>query len=221
MCLCCNNLCAFVDHVLCYPDLEVRNRRLPLRLNLIVPYSRLLYSVSWFRTNGSGLPSPETSVLNQPTLRNNPEDGRILNWRCLWWGVMLLFNLRLHQFICQRICQQIRDLCAIKQPCPTAELKRTPCIICVGDEYSESLHLLIVRRDYNSSRFHTFIQPHGKMSPATWQKHKMRSQCDIWFLHSINWALMVFLNWWTSINYLSNIDSHCGISNDPHHGKSN
>jgi hypothetical protein len=27
---------------------------------------------------------PETSVLNQPTLRNNPEDGRILQYLASW-----------------------------------------------------------------------------------------------------------------------------------------
>jgi hypothetical protein len=57
----------------------------------ILASSRLLRSVGWFRTDVSGLPigpifkdclavedgtegSPETSVINQPTPRNNPED---------------------------------------------------------------------------------------------------------------------------------------------------
>jgi hypothetical protein len=54
----------------------------------ILPSSEMLRSVGWFSTDVSGLRvgpdlkmgpirSPETSVLNQPTLHNIPEDGRI------------------------------------------------------------------------------------------------------------------------------------------------
>ena len=60
----------------------------------ILPSSGLLLSVGWFRTDISrlhtgpiflddrpfmmgGTGSPEMSVLNQPTLSSNPEDGRI------------------------------------------------------------------------------------------------------------------------------------------------
>ena len=83
----------------------VRDRRLPPRLNRILPSAGLLRGVRWFKTDVSGLPirpifkgqdqdvhvsswtswplktwrirSPETSVLNHLTPRNNPEDGRI------------------------------------------------------------------------------------------------------------------------------------------------
>jgi hypothetical protein len=71
------------------------DRRLPLRFTVILPSSRLLLSVDWLNTDVSGQPicsrlqrssvpwrwepigCPETSVINQPTLFNNPEDGRI------------------------------------------------------------------------------------------------------------------------------------------------
>jgi hypothetical protein len=44
----------------------------------ILPSSGLLHSVGWLRTNVSGpIGNSETSVLNQPTLCNNPENGRI------------------------------------------------------------------------------------------------------------------------------------------------
>ena len=52
----------------------------------ILPSSGLLRSVGWLSTDVSGQPvgpifkgpigCPETSVLKQPTLRNNPEDGK-------------------------------------------------------------------------------------------------------------------------------------------------
>ena len=70
-----------------------RGRSLPLRFTWILPSSGLLCRVGELITDVSGLPicpvlftwllkmeqigSPETSVLNQRTLCNNPEDGRI------------------------------------------------------------------------------------------------------------------------------------------------
>ena len=77
------------------------DRRLPLRLNRILPSSGLLRGVSWFKTDVlrlticpifegqtvqeevgplkmGRLGSPEKSVLNPLTPRNNPEDGRKL-----------------------------------------------------------------------------------------------------------------------------------------------
>jgi hypothetical protein len=81
---------------------QTLDRRLLLRLNWMLPSSELL-SVGWFRTDVSGRPviriskghacwtdwqlkmgpvcSSETSVLNEPTLRKNPEAGRIHNPR--------------------------------------------------------------------------------------------------------------------------------------------
>ena len=72
----------------------MRNRRLPQRLNWILSSPGLLHGVRWFETDVSGLHispiykgelplkmgpkgSPETSVSNHLTLRNNPEDGII------------------------------------------------------------------------------------------------------------------------------------------------
>jgi hypothetical protein len=78
----------------------VWDRRLPLRLNIIIPYSGLLRGVDRFKIKGSGVPiypifngeaSPwtawlfkreaignnETSVLNQITPCNNQTDGRV------------------------------------------------------------------------------------------------------------------------------------------------
>ena len=74
-------------------------RRLLLKLNWILPSSGLLFGVRWLETDVLGLPtghifkdeawrawplkrgpigSPETSISNHLTLRNNAEDGRIL-----------------------------------------------------------------------------------------------------------------------------------------------
>ena len=73
----------------------MRDRRLPSRLNRILPSFGLLRGVRWFGTDVSALPvgptfsgrgcplkmgptgSPKTSVSNDLTPRNNPEGGRI------------------------------------------------------------------------------------------------------------------------------------------------
>ena len=89
----------------------VRNPWLPLWLNWILPSSGLLRSVAWFKTDDCVLHidpifmdqavqegplkikpicSPETSILNQHTLRDIPEDGRnpvmsVFLWaHCSW-----------------------------------------------------------------------------------------------------------------------------------------
>jgi hypothetical protein len=67
-----------------------RYRKQPLRFTWIIQSSALLRSVGWiridvlcqpigpiFKGQVSKIGCPETSVLNQPMLRNNPEDGRI------------------------------------------------------------------------------------------------------------------------------------------------
>jgi hypothetical protein len=69
-------------------NIRVLDRRLPPRLEKNAPFSVLLRGVRRFQTDVSGLPigpalkegptgSPETSVSNHLTPRNNPEDGRI------------------------------------------------------------------------------------------------------------------------------------------------
>ena len=67
-------------------NFSVPDRRLPPRLNRILPSSGLLSGVSWFETDVSGLAgplnivprdSPETSALNQVSPLNNPADGKI------------------------------------------------------------------------------------------------------------------------------------------------
>jgi hypothetical protein len=82
--------------------------RLPPRLNWILPSSGLLRGVSWSETDVSRLPigpifkgplledgtidSPETSVSNHLTPRNNPEDERIHKN-----NLILCYNF--HQFL--------------------------------------------------------------------------------------------------------------------------
>ena len=56
----------------------MRDLSLPSQFKLVLPSSGLLPGVSWFQTDVSGLGiGPETSILNNLTPLNNPDDGRI------------------------------------------------------------------------------------------------------------------------------------------------
>ena len=109
MCACAlSSACLYTSFLQCTYSFRIPDRRLPLRLNWILPSSGLLRSVGWFRTDVSGLsvPSsrvsdtwpwkmgpicgPATSVLDQPTLRNDPEDGQIHFVFLLFYSVCIL-----------------------------------------------------------------------------------------------------------------------------------